>query len=428
MSSFVPTTDTDVFTSSAAYADVEGWHETVTPLRRAAPVVRLEGTGIEPVWAVLRHTEVLEVERQNELFTSAPACTVSQARAVSSPGYKPSPMKTLVEMDGDEHQAHRLVVNKWFLPGSIRRLGAAITARAEDAIADMDRLDGSCDFARDIAIRYPLNVIMTLFGVPDTDYETMLRLTQALMEAQDPDSGSASAETMLEFYEYFRVLAEERRAEPRDDLASVIANAEINGEPVGDLGTFGLYLIIATAGHDTTSSAVAGGMEALIAHPEHIDALRSDPGLIANATEEIIRWVSPVKHFLRTAQGDCELGGAHIREGDRVLLSYPSANRDELVFDDPATFDVARPNADHHIAFGFGRHYCLGAHLARLEVVKFFELLIPRLDHIEATGPCQNLESSMVSGPISLPITYKLRRDSEGPMPHLNTFDTKEKT
>ena len=113
---------------------------------------------------------------------------------------------------------------------------------------------------------------MTLFGVPDTDYETMLRLTQALMEAQDPDSGSASAETMLEFYEYFRVLAEERRAEPRDDLASVIANAEINGEPVGDLGTFGLYLIIATAGHDTTSSAVAGGMEALIAHPEHIDA------------------------------------------------------------------------------------------------------------------------------------------------------------
>lgn len=409
MPSSVATTDTDVFTSSAAYADVERWHETVTPLRRAAPVVRLEGTGIEPAWAVLRHAEVLEVERQHELFASSPACSVAQARAVLSPGHQPPPMKTLVEMDGDEHQAHRLVVNKWFLPGSIRRLEAAITARAEDAIADMRRLGGSCDFARDIAIRYPLNVIMTLFGVSDTDYDAMLRLTQALMEAQDPDSASSGPETMLEFYEYFRVLAEERRTEPRDDLASVIANAEIAGKPVGDLGTFGLYLIIATAGHDTTSSAVAGGMEALIAHPEQLEALRNDPSLVANATEEIIRWVSPVKHFLRTAQADCELGNTQISEGDRVLLSYPSANRDELVFDDPGTFDVARPNAGEHIAFGFGRHYCLGAHLARLEVAKFFELLIPQLDRAEAAGPGRNLESSMVSGPISLPITYKIR-------------------
>ena len=409
MSDSVTTTDTDVFTTSAAYADVERWHETVTPLRQAAPVVRLEGTGIEPAWAVLRHAEVLEVERQHELFTSAPACSVAQARAVLSPGHQPPPMKTLVEMDGDEHQAHRLVVNKWFLPGSIRRLDAAITARAEDAIADMRRLGGSCDFARDIAIRYPLNVIMTLFGVPDTDYDTMLRLTQALMEAQDPESGSAGPETMLEFYEYFRVLAENRRAEPRDDLASVIANAEIDGKPVGDLGTFGLYLIIATAGHDTTSSAVAGGMEALIANPEQLEALQSEPDLIANATEEIIRWVSPVKHFLRSAQADCELGDTTISEGDRVLLSYPSANRDELVFDDSGTFDVARPNAGEHIAFGFGRHYCLGAHLARLEVAKFFELLIPQLDRAEAAGPCRNLESSMVSGPISLPITYEMR-------------------
>ena len=409
MSSSVVTTDTEVFTSSAAYADVEGWHETVTPLRRAAPVVRLEGTGIEPVWAVLRHAEVLEVERLNELFTNAPASSVSQARGVLSPGYQQPPMKTLVEMDGEEHQAHRLIVNQWFLPGSIRRLDASITARAEEAIADMRRLGSSCDFAQDIALRYPLRVIMSLFGVPDDDYDTMLRLTQALMEAHDPDSAGLGPETMIEFYEYFRVLAENRRAEPRDDLASLIANAEINGEPVGDLGAFGLYLIVATAGHDTTSGAVAGGMDALINHPEQLEALRRNPGLIANAAEEIIRWVSPVKHFLRTAQTDYELGGVQIQEGDRVLLSYPSANRDELMFDNPMSFDVARPNADRHIAFGFGRHHCLGAHLARLEVAKFFELLIPRLQSVEAAGPCQNLKSSMVSGPISLPITYQMR-------------------
>ena len=233
MSDSVTTTDTDVFTTSAAYADVERWHETVTPLRQAAPVVRLEGTGIEPAWAVLRHAEVLEVERQHELFTSAPACSVAQARAVLSPGHQPPPMKTLVEMDGDEHQAHRLVVNKWFLPGSIRpaRRGHHRPGRGRHRRHAPARR--SCDFARDIAIRYPLNVIMTLFGVPDTDYDTMLRLTQALMEAQDPESGSAGPETMLEFYEYFRVLAENRRAEPRDDLASVIANAEIDGETGG---------------------------------------------------------------------------------------------------------------------------------------------------------------------------------------------------
>ena len=204
------------------------------------------------------------------------------------------------------------------------------------------------------------------------------------METQDPDSGSSGPETTLEFYEDFRVLAEEPRADPRDDLASVIANAEIDGKPVGDLGTFGLYLIIATAGHDTTSSAAAEGMEALIAHSEQLKALRSDPDLIANATEEIIRWVSPVKHFLRTAQANCEIADTQIGEGDRVLLSYPSANRDELVFDDPGTFDVARLNASKHIAFGFGHHYCLSTHLARLEVVEFFELLIPRLDRSEA--------------------------------------------
>ena len=150
-------------------------------------------------------------------------------------------------------------------------------------------------------------------------------------------------------------------------------------------------------------------MEALIANPEQLEALQSEPDLVANATEEIIRWVSPVKHFLRSAQADCELGDTTISEGDRVLLSYPSANRDELVFDDSGTFDVARPNAGEHIAFGFGRHYCLGAHLARLEVAKFFELLIPQLDRAEAAGPCRNLESSMVSGPISLPITYEMR-------------------
>lgn len=160
MSASVITTDTDVFTSSAAYADIERWHENVTPLRRAAPVVSLEGTGIEPAWAVLRHAGVLEVERQHELFTSAPACSVAQARAVLSPGHQPPPMKTLVEMDGDEHQAHRLVVNKWFLPGSIRRLEAAITARA---IPQLDRAEaaGPCRNLESSMVSGPISLPIT---------------------------------------------------------------------------------------------------------------------------------------------------------------------------------------------------------------------------------------------------------------------------
>ena len=168
----------------------------------------------------------------------------------------------------------------------------------------MDDLGGECDFARDVALHYPLKVIMTLFGVPDADLGLMLGLTQALMEAQDPETAEAATTAMLGFFEYFQQLAASRRANPTDDLASLIANAESNGEPVGDLGAFGLYLIIATAGHDTTSSAVAGGLEALAEHPAQLQALRDDLDLVSNATEEIIRWVSPRE----TLSADCPTG------------------------------------------------------------------------------------------------------------------------
>lgn len=400
--------DARVFASLAAYADPKSWHAATTPLREQAPVVSLTDTEIAPLWAALRHAEVLEVERNHEVFTNSPACSMSQAHARVEPDSESALMKTLVEMDGAEHQAHRLVANKWFLPASIRRLEDAIAVRAEEAVQVMADAGGSCDFAQDVALQYPLKVIMTLFGLPDTDFDFMLGLTQALMEAQDPALGDQAVATMIQFFEYFQELAESRRAHPTDDLASVIANAEIDGQPVDALGAFGLYLVIATAGHDTTSSAVAGGLEALIDHPGQLQALRDNPGLMANATEEIIRWVSPVKHFLRTAQADFELGGESIARGDRVFLSYPSANRDDLVFDKPHTFDVGRHNADQHIAFGFGRHYCLGAHLARLEVRKFFEILVPRLARIEATGPCVHLASNLVSGPVEQPIRYTL--------------------
>lgn len=402
----IPRVATDVFTASHSYADPESWHDEVTPLRQQSAVVELADTGLDPLWAVLRVDELLEVERQNELFISGEGCNTAQALAMSNPTYASPPMKTLVEMDGAEHQAHRLVVNKWFLPGSIRRLDDAITMRAEEAIAIMRSHDGECDFAQDVALHYPLKVILTLFGVPDEDFGLMLGLTQALMEAQDPATAEAGGAAMMEFFTYFHELAADRRKNPTDDLASLIANAEIDGEPVGDLGVFGLYLIVATAGHDTTSGAIAGGMEAFAQHPGELQKLRDDPDLIENATEEIIRWVSPVKHFVRTATADTVLAGANISKGDRLLLSYPSANRDESVFEDPFRFDIARTDAEKQVAFGFGRHFCLGAHLARLEINRFFELLTPQLAQVEATGPCVHMASPMVSGPMQQPIRY----------------------
>lgn len=401
-----PKVESDVFTRAARYADPVAWHREVTPLREAAPVVSLEGTGIEPVWAVLGHAELLEVEKHHEIFTNAPACSVSQARGVVANPDETSPLKTLVEMDGAEHMAHRLLVNKWFLPASVRLLEDAVTERANEAIGIMASHGESCDFASDVALDYPLKVIMTILGVPDTDFDLMLTFTQDLMSSQD--EAEAAVEAIYEFFEYFQAFAERRRAEPTGDLGSLIANAEIDGKPVGDLATFGFYVLIATAGHDTTSGTIAGGMGALADDPAQLEVLRQNPESMENATEEMVRWVTPVKHFMRTAQQDYDLSGTEIRAGDRLLLSYPSANRDEKVFDDPFTFDVARANADQHVGFGFGRHFCLGAHLARLETTKFYELLVPRLRSVEATGPPVNLESSMISGPTSLPINYRL--------------------
>jgi cytochrome P450 len=190
----------------------------------------------------------------------------------------------------------------------------------------------------------------------------------------------------------------------------VIANGEINGTPLEDMDTYGYYLIVATAGHDTTSNAVGGGMEALLEHPEQLTKLMGDPSLIDGAADEIVRWVSPVKHFMRTAQQDYTLaGGQEIAKGDWLLLSYQSANRDERVFADPFTFDVTRADADKHLGFGFGRHYCLGAHLARLEIRALFRELIPRLDSIELAGTAEQTASVLVSGPKRLPVTYSLK-------------------
>ena len=277
----------------------------------------------------------------------------------------------------------------------------------------MAAMGGRCDFARDIAMHYPLQVILSILGLPEDDYAKMLKLTQELFGAEDPDIGRAGEdhtvlEVMLDFVGYFTELAADRRAHPGTDLASVIANAELDGAPLPDMDVFGFYLIIATAGHDTTSNSIAGGLLALIENPDQLKLLQDQPELIDGAADEIIRYVSPVKHFIRTCREPFTLSDVTFQPGDITLLSYASANRDDEVFADPFRLDVTRANASSHLAFGFGRHFCLGAHLARMEIRAIFRELLGRLDSIELAGEPTFVHSRLVSGPKTLPIAYQL--------------------
>jgi cytochrome P450 len=408
-----------IFVDAAAYADLDTWHEIATRLRAESPVFEVALPGRERFWAVTRHADVMEVERHADEFTNHEGMTIMVERPPADA--PPAAVNTLVQMDGDEHRVHRALISDWFKPASIRSLTDRVEALARRAIDDMAATGGECDFAVDVAMNFPLRVILSILGLPESDYPRMLRLTQELFGTEDPDftraeggvvtdmSTDAGMAVIMDFFAYFAGLTASRRTTPTPDLASMVANATIDGRPLEDTETFGYYLIVTTAGHDTTSSGIAGGMLALLQHPDQLAALRADPSLMANATDEIVRWVSPVKHFMRTAHVPWELSGTAIEPGDWLLLSYQSANRDEAVFDDPFRFDVARSNANQSLAFGFGRHYCLGSHLAKLEIRALFTELLARVDHIELAGEPQLMHSTLVSGPKKLPVRFRMR-------------------
>ena len=323
-------------------------------------------------------------------------------------------MKTLVQMDGDEHKAHRIIVNDWFKPRNVRKMQERVDELAKQYVDRMAAMGGECDFAKDIATHFPLQVILSILGLPESDYAKMLKLTQELFGAEDPDIGRAGEDAsvlavMMDFFGYFTQLAADRRAHPTDDLASVIANAELNGAPLPDLDVFGFYLIISTAGHDTTSNSLGGGLLGLIENPDQLALMQARPELIDDAANELIRYASPVKHFIRTCQATTTIGDVTFQPGDVALLSYASANRDEEVFPDAFQLDVQRENAGSHLAFGFGPHFCLGAHLARMEVRALFKELIVRLDSVELTSEPTFVQSRLVSGPKTLPVRYSWR-------------------
>lgn len=405
-----------IFLDPEAYADPAAWHATAAELRAEAPVLRVEVADYDPFYALTRHADVFEVSRHHELWHNTQRSQLMPNWMwdfLMSLGINP---RTLVHLDGDEHRDHRKVTNDWFKPAAVRHRQGDIDAIADDYVQKMVDLGGECDFAQDVAVPYTLRVIMSIFGVPPEDEPIMLRLTQGIFGAADPEylgDFSSPAElgrsVITEFGDYFGALTQDRRAHPTDDLATVIANGQVGGCPMDADATLWYFIIAATAGHDTTSYGLSGGLEALLRHPDQLAALAADPTLAVNATEEMIRWTSPVRHFLRHAQEDTRVGEVDIAAGEAVLLSYWSANRDEDVFANSMQFDIARPDVDKLISFGLGAHYCLGSQFARRELRTFFPKMLERVDHLELVGDPQWAAANFVGGVKHLPVSYRVR-------------------
>ncbi len=393
-----------------AYTDDARLHEGLAHLRAHAPVCHVDVENYAPFWAITKHADIMEIERANDIFTNSPRPVLvtregdEQQAAVG--------IRTLIHTDDPEHRDLRAIGANWFRPKAMRALQERADELAGKFVDKMAAGAPECDFVQQVAVNYPLYMIMSLLGVPERDFASMLSWTQELFGNDDAEfqRGTSKEEQMmalLEMFAYFTELTASRRANPTDDLASTIANAQINGEPLSDIDTVSYYAIVAAAGHDTSSASISGGMAALIQNPDQLARLQADMSLMPLAVEEMIRWTTPVKEFMRTAQRDYEIRGVTIRAGESVLLSYISGNRDEEVFDDPFVFDIGR-DPNKHIAFGYGVHFCLGAALARMEVNSFFSALLPRLKSVQLTGLPQHVATTFVGGLKHLPIRYSL--------------------
>lgn len=405
-----------------AYGD-DTVHEAFRWLRANNPMGRAELEGVSPFRIVTRHADILEISRQNDLFHSGDLAstftTIEGDQMVRKmTGGSPHLVRTLVQMDAPDHPKYRVMTQSWFLPQNIRKLEDRIRQIAREHVDRMAALGGECDFVNQVALHYPLHVIMEILGVPPEDEPRMLKLTQELFGAQDPELNRNQAQTMegpealaqiqgviADFFMYFKAITDDRKASPREDLASVIANGKLDGQPINDFEAMSYYVIVATAGHDTTSSSTAGAVWGLCANPGEFAKVKENPGLIPGLIDESIRWITPVKHFMRSATADAEVGGHRIEKGEWLWLAYPSGNRDEAVFTDPDAFRIDRSDGKH-LAFGYGAHLCLGQHLAKMEMRILFEELLPRLKSLEFAGEPRLSYGNFVSGPKHLPIRY----------------------
>lgn len=414
-----PTMDdaANVLADPTAYADDSRLHAALTHLRANNPVAWVNNAPYRPFWAITKHADIMAIERDNNLFISEPrpllatAAADDLAREQLEAGMG---LRTLIHMDDPHHRKVRAIGADWFRPKAMRALKVRVDELAKRYVDKMAEIGNECDFVTAVAVDFPLYVIMSLLGLPEEDFARMHMLTQEMFGGDDEeykrDSGSLEDQlaVLMDFFAYFSALTAARRERPTDDLASAIANGRIDGEPLSDVDTASYYVIVASAGHDTTKDAISGGLLALIENPGEMDRLRANPELMGTAVEEMIRWSTPVKEFMRTATEDTSVRGVPIAKGESVYLAYVSGNRDEDVFADPFRFDVAR-DPNKHLAFGYGVHFCLGAALARMEMNSLFSELLPRLESIELAGKPELSATTFVGGLKHLPIRYSLR-------------------
>jgi cholest-4-en-3-one 26-monooxygenase len=386
-------------------------HEVWTRLRAEAPVARIEAPGFEPFWAITKHADVQYVAKEPLLFSSAGGITL---RAAGAP--LPPPTEILVLQDPPKHGPMRRVANPSFTPRGVKARRPDIEAIAIeilDEALDRGRPD-ELDFVERIAAPFPLAVVAAVLGAPRSDVADLFRWTNEIIGKDDPEyrqPGETPGKTIKrargELHGYLAGLIEERRREPQDDLVSLLLTADLGGDPLTELQLLSYAELLVEAGNETTRNAISGGLFALAERPGEWEKLRARPDVIPDAAEEILRWVSPISHFTRLATADAEVRGVTIPKGDQVALYFASANRDEEVFDDPFEFRVdRRPNP--HLAFGFGEHFCMGAHLARVEIEVMYRHLLERVESFEVAGPVERL-SSIVNGSLKhLPIRYRL--------------------
>ncbi len=385
-------------------------------LREHDPVSYVEHPDFEPFWAVTRHQDIKAISQNNAAFLNNPRTVLVQRefeQALLAQFGTRNGLETLIHMDNPKHRKLRNVTRDWFKPGPIDRLEPQVSAIAKSYVDKMEDMGGQCDFVKDIALLYPLRVIMSIIGVAPEEEAMMLKLTQELFGGQDPTQTrgqevSDGLAVLMDFFTYFTGVVEDRKRNPTGDLASLLANALVDGEPMETLDQISYFIITATAGHDTTSATIGGGMKALIEHPGELARLRDHPHLGKQAAREMIRWVSPVRHMMRTTAEEIELGGKTIKAGENLCLWYPSANRDSQAIDNPDVFDIERDNRNQ-LAFGYGGHMCLGQHLAILEVEVFFRELLPRLRHIELAKDPEWVKAIFVGGLKSMPVHYEMR-------------------
>ena len=410
----------------AAYAEWNHLLDTFDWLREHMPVGRVHGedSDIDPFWLITRYDDVMRISKDNATFLNNPRPVVLSTRDAIEFSLKATGSKMLVDslvtFDAPIHPKYRKLTQDWFMPRNLRTMEEEIRAIARRTVDRLVEAGGEGDFVPLVSAPYPLHVVMQILGVPEEDEQRMLFLTQKMFGGQDADLSGTGMENMTpeqivqlvagavkDFEGYFTRLAADRRANPTDDVASVIANAKVDGEPLPDRDMAGYYIIIASAGHDTTSASTAGAMMALAQDAEQWKRLRADRELLPGIVEEAIRWTTPVQHFMRTAAEDTEVGGQRIAKGDWLMINYVAANHDPAQFDDPRRFDAAR-SPNRHLAFGAGAHQCLGLHLARLEMRILFDELLDRIETIELAGQPKRSHSTFVGGPKTLPVRYTL--------------------